>query len=77
MITKLVVFDFDSTLFYSPLPEDGNTIYKERTGKYFPDKGWWSSSASLDTNVFDIYPYKGILDILNKEKANPNTAVIK
>jgi len=76
MITKLVAFDFDGTLMNSPSPEEGMVLYKERTGKDFPDKGWWSSPASLDIDVFDIKPYNDIANILAKEGANPNTMVI-
>ena len=36
MITRLEFFDFDATLFNSPLPEDGVELWKQATGKEFP-----------------------------------------
>ena len=76
VITKLVAFGFDKTLFATPEPEEGMAIYKQKTGKEFPQKGWWSSPASLDTDVFNIKPYNGMVSILTKEYADPRTMVI-
>lgn len=53
-ITKLAVFDFDGTLCSTPLPDIGKSIFKEKTGKEFPHKGWWSKKESLDIDIFDI-----------------------
>lgn len=36
-LTRLVVFDFDQTLFWSPLPPEGNTNQSD----------WWRSARSL------------------------------
>ena len=76
MITKLVAFDFDKTLFATPEPEEGRLEYRVKKGIDFPEKGWWSSKASLDLDVFDIRPYNVIVNILAKEASNPSTMVI-
>ena len=51
---KLVVFDFDGTLFDTPTPDVGKDIYKQKTGTDWKYIGWWSKSESLDTKIFDI-----------------------
>lgn len=76
MITKLVAFDFDKTLFATPEPEEGRLEYRIKKGIDFPQKGWWSSPASLDLDVFDIKPYNVLVNILAKEAKNPSTMVI-
>ena len=54
-IKKLISFDFDDTLFHTPLPEEGKKIWKQKTGKDWPhSRGWWSKPESLDTEIFDI-----------------------
>lgn len=52
----LVVFDFDSTLFQTPLPENGKSAWSEYYKMEFPYKGWWQYKESLDLSVFDISP---------------------
>lgn len=59
---RLLIYDFDSTLFDTPLPEEGRVVYKERTGFDFPAKGWWGRPESLDTSVFDIQPIKSVYE---------------
>lgn len=51
---KLVSFDFDDTLFFTPKPLEGKLIWNEVTGKAWEYDGWWSKSETLDMNVFDI-----------------------
>lgn len=51
----LSIFDFDATLFDTPLPTDENrellSVFKGYNGM-----GWWGRAESLDTEVFDIKP---------------------
>jgi hypothetical protein len=44
---RCVIYDFDDTLFYSPLREDGEARYFEATGEVFPFPGWWGRKESL------------------------------
>ena len=56
MKKKLIVFDFDGTLFDSPTPEQGKFEYKIKTGKDYPHIGWWSKPETLDSEIFNIQP---------------------
>ena len=47
------IFDFDGTLVDSQTPDEGRTIWKEKTGNDWPHKGWWGRKESLDMDVFD------------------------
>ena len=73
---KVVFYDFDGTLMDSPLPEDGKSIYQEKTGKPYPHMGWWGRSESLDLNVFDIQTNHEVEMAYRKDKADPNAYVI-
>ncbi len=53
-ITKIAIYDFDGTLFGTPLPEEGKPIWLAKTGSEWPHKGWWSKRESLDGEIFDI-----------------------
>lgn len=75
-ITKLAVFDFDGTLVDTPLPDTGRKIYQEKTGKPWPYQGWWGREESLDTTIFDMPSNPSVIADYQKEKADPNTAVI-
>lgn len=44
---KLICFDFDDTLFHTPMPEEGKKTWKERTGTEWPYRGWWGRSESI------------------------------
>ena len=63
MINKLVCFDFDFTLVFTPEMEEGKALYELKTGKPWPYSGFWGRKESLDLNIFDIpindwtYPY--------------------
>lgn len=76
MIKKIVVFDFDGTLFHTPLPEEGKKIWKDRTGSEFPYTGWWSKKETLDLNIFHIplngFVYKEYKQFLNDD----NTLIV-
>ena len=54
-INKIVIIDFDKTLFYTPEhTEDNRKKWEEVYGKEYPHIGWWGKPESLDTDVFDI-----------------------
>lgn len=61
----LSVFDFDSTLVWSPLPETGKDQWSTFHNKPYPHVGWWSKTESLDLDVFDI---KGIDSVIAEYK---------
>ena len=44
---RLVIYDFDGTLFDSPNREIGEVAYFEATGQTFPFSGWWGRAESL------------------------------
>jgi len=75
MITETIYFfDFDGTLMYSPLPDEGKKIYKQKTGNEYPHKGWWSKPESLDLDIFDIQTKTNMemefRDVINNPKAH-------
>jgi hypothetical protein len=54
MYKRLVSYDFDGTLCFTPEPNEGKQIWFEKTGNVFPYPGWWSKKESLDMKVFYI-----------------------
>jgi hypothetical protein len=76
MIKRLIAFDFDGTLSNSPEPQEGMQIWKEKTGQDYPHKGWWGRPESLDTNIFDIQLFDGVLNLLKMEDKDPEAYVI-
>lgn len=60
-ITDLYLFDFDDTLFYPPEPKEGKVLYKTRTGKEWPHKGWWGCPESL-LPPLEVFPGPAIAD---------------
>ena len=63
---RLICFDFDDTLFHTPLPEEGKKIWKEKTGQEWPHIGWWGKPESIDNEIFEI-PKNETLFIGDKE----------
>ncbi len=53
-VKKIVSFDFDDTLVFSPKEESGKIKWEQETGLKFPHDGWWSKPESLDMEIFDI-----------------------
>ncbi len=51
---NIAIFDFDSTMCYSPMPEPGKQMWAEHHGKDYPTTGWWGRLESMDEDVFDI-----------------------
>jgi len=74
-MTKLSVFDFDSTLVNTPTPESGKQEWERKTGTPWPG-GWWGTPESLDTDVFDMPTNSGVISDYKKEISNPNNLVV-
>ncbi len=53
-IKTVYVFDFDGTLFFSPIPDDGKAIYEQKTGNVWPYVGWWGKAETLDLDLFHV-----------------------
>lgn len=76
-VKYISVYDFDDTLFYTPLPDvdsSGVTIrpikskeYENSMGHVYPHKGWWGRKESLDQNIFNIRPNLFIEDKYTKD----------
>jgi len=64
---KVRFWDFDGTLFDTPLPEVGRDIWLEKTGNKYPHTGWWGRVESMDLTVFDIKPIQTTLKMLNDD----------
>jgi hypothetical protein len=76
-IEVLQIFDFDATLFDTPLPETGTLEYEEKTGKRWPFKGWWGCKESLMAPL-EIHPgpaYKDFFDHI--DRPNTHTIVVR
>jgi hypothetical protein len=73
---RLICFDFDDTLFHTPLPEEGKIVWKEKTGTEWPHRGWWGKPESIDDEIFDIprneWTYQRYLEAV----ADPDAYVI-
>lgn len=71
MIDKIVIFDFDGTLFHTPEPKSGEVIWKKSTGMDWPYTGWWSKKETLDTDIFNIplnqFVYRKYLEAVTEE----------
>lgn len=85
VITKLAVFDFDSTLVNTPLPKmvkKGKEVvatsptWEEKTGEKWPHKGWWGRKDSLNMDVFDMTVNQEVVDEFKKAKDDPNTLTV-
>jgi hypothetical protein len=53
-VKKVVSFDLDGTMCFTPEPEDGKKVYKKVTGQEWPHSGWWGRKESLDLDIFPI-----------------------
>ena len=74
-IKRVVVIDFDGTLINTIGPEDGKPIWKEKTGKDYPHKGWWSKRETLDIDVFDNQYFEDIKGVYDNAKFEDNTFI--
>jgi len=75
-MSKLISFDLDKTLFFTPEPKEGQEIFKNKTGLDWPYAGWWGRKETLNLDIFEIplniYVYNEYL----KHKADENSYVI-
>lgn len=53
---RLVIYDFDGTLFNSPDREAGELAYLEATGQTLPFPGWWGRLESLSPPIVPEIP---------------------
>jgi len=74
--TKIAIFDFDGTLVNTPMPDEGKDLYKEKTGKEWPHKGWWSKPESLDLDVFEIPTVDDVIVDYVLEAATKDTIIV-
>lgn len=76
-LRRLAVYDMDSTLVGSPMPDYGRAEWKEKTGTDFPNaKAWWSVPESLDTKVFDIKAIPPVFNQMRDDQRRPDTMVV-
>lgn len=76
-IKRVVVYDYDSTMFYTPADTPENReLYFIKKGEPYPYDGWYGRAESLDTDVFFVdinqYIYKKYLE----DKKDPHTLVV-
>jgi len=76
LITRLTVFDFDSTLVNTELPETGKVVWQEKTGRAWPYIGWWSKPESLSLEVFDNKLIDNVIEAYKEEREKENTLVV-
>lgn len=69
---KLGFWDFDGTMFSSPLPDPGKLLWTQYHEKPYPHIGWWSKPESLDLDVFAIQPREIAYNAYLKYKNDPN-----
>jgi phosphoglycolate phosphatase-like HAD superfamily hydrolase len=71
MKKRLIVFDFDGTLFHTQTPTLGEKIWSEKTGTDWPYNGWWSHPETLDTEIFytpvNQWVYKKYLEAVSDD----------
>lgn len=76
MIRKIVCFDFDKTLCFTPEPEEGKKIWFEKTGMNFPHDGWWSKPETLNTDIFYIPTNPWVLERYKEARKDPEAYVV-
>lgn len=54
--SRLVIYDFDGTLFHSPDAEKGKELYKDITGEPWPHRGWWGRLETLSPPLVPEMP---------------------
>lgn len=53
---KLIIYDFDGTIFKSPNRQQGENIYLEQTQQNLPFTGWWGRLESLMPPIIPLLP---------------------
>mmetsp|Transcript_23712 Transcript_23712/g.40835 ORF Transcript_23712/g.40835 Transcript_23712/m.40835 type:complete len:251 (-) Transcript_23712:83-835(-) len=73
-VLVLNVFDFDGTLFLTPVPESAKPDYLKVRGERWPYKGWWHRHESL-LPPLKVFPGPA-LDDFHQRVGQPNTLTI-
>ena len=76
MIETLYSFDFDGTLCFSPEPNTGKEVWKEKTGTDWVYNGWWGKAETLDTEVFFVPKSEWVYKHYLKAKSEDNSYTI-
>lgn len=80
MIKRIVSYDFDGTLCFTPEPIEGEKIWKRETGTDWPYTGWWSKKETLDLNIFDIpvnqFVYNKYLQDVVRQEEDKDTFIL-
>lgn len=78
-IKRIVVFDFDDTLVFTPTPEEGKPAYQKATGQPWPHQGWWGNTNTLEPPVFNAEPEKlnpAVARAFHNFRNDPQTYVV-
>ena len=70
MKNRIIVFDFDNTLFNTVDAAYGRVIYRKKTGKDWEHHGWYNREESLDSSIFPIFVNNKIKTEYDKHKKN-------
>ena len=76
MINKIIIFDFDGTLFHTPTDIEGKKIWLEKTGLVWPYTGWWGKAETLNTDIFYVPINQYVLSKYKEAKADPEAYVV-
>jgi hypothetical protein len=81
MKTRLVIYDFDGTIFRSPDKEAGKKLYLEKTGNIFPCQGWWGRMESLSPPIVPQTPdpswyFSHTINNIQSDQASPETKLV-
>jgi hypothetical protein len=58
---RLVIYDFDGTIFNSPDRDQGEMLYFEATGQTWPHSGWWGQMETLLPPIVAEKPDESLL----------------
>jgi hypothetical protein len=80
MKKRLVIYDFDGTIFFSPNKDQGVEIYKNH-GKNWMHIGWWGKKESLEPPIVEIKPVDSqynqkVLNSFYKDRKDENSLVV-
>lgn len=75
MKNRIVVFDFDNTLFSTVDASYGRVIYRKKTGKNWEHHGWYNREESLDGSIFPVIVNNKVKIEYEKYKKNPTDIV--
>ena len=78
---RLVIYDFDGTLFHSPEEQNGKQMYYDITNKNWPFKGWWGRKETLSPPLVPQNPdsswyVSNVVESQKSDSQDPNSTVI-